>query len=76
MPDTQTPKPVDTDLLEILRCPITRSRLRQDGDHLVGEIGGLRYPVRDAIPVMLPEEAVLPQGFASLDEFKQRFGVK
>jgi uncharacterized protein YbaR (Trm112 family) len=75
MPDTKS-NTVDADLLDILRCPITRSRLRQEGDHLIGEIGGLRYPVRDAIPVMLPEEAVLPDGVGSLDEFKRRFGVK
>jgi uncharacterized protein len=29
--------------------------------------------VRDGIPVMLVEEARLPQGIASLEEFKQRF---
>jgi hypothetical protein len=29
--------------------------------------------VRDGIPVMLPEEAKLPAGVTSLDEFRQRF---
>jgi hypothetical protein len=29
--------------------------------------------VRDGIPVMLAEEATLPPGVGSLDEFKQRF---
>jgi len=64
---------IDPELLSILRCPLTRSRLRQEGDFLIGEVGGLAYPVRDGIPVMLVEEARLPQGIASLDEFKQRF---
>ena len=64
------------DILEILRCPITRSRLRQDGDWLIAEVGGLKYPVRDGIPVMLAEEATLPAGVASLDEFRQRFGAR
>lgn len=64
---------LDADLLSILRCPLTRSKLRQEGDWLIAEAGGLAYPVRDGIPVMLVEEARLPAGVASLDEFKQQF---
>jgi uncharacterized protein len=67
---------VDTDLLEILRCPVTRSRLRQEGDFLIAEVGGLAFPVREGIPVMLAEEARLPGGVATLEEFKRRFEVK
>ena len=65
---------VDADLLEILRCPVTRSRLRQDGDWLVSEAGGLSYPVREGIPVMLVEEAKLPPGVTSIEDFKRQFG--
>ena len=54
---------VDPELLEILRCPLTRSRLRSEGEFLVAEVGGLAYPVRDGIPVMLMEEARLPATF-------------
>lgn len=61
---------IDPELLEILRCPLTRSRLRPEGDFLVAEVGGLAYPVRDGIPVMLIEEAKLPPGVSSLDELK------
>lgn len=64
---------IDTDLLSILRCPLTHSRLKQEGDFLVAEIGGLRYPVRDGIPVMLVEEAKLPEEIESLDAFKQQY---
>jgi len=60
------------ELLDILVCPLTRSPLRQEGDELVAEAGGLRYPIRDGIPVMLIEEAKLPEGIASLDEFKAK----
>jgi len=63
---------VDPELLKILVCPLTRSPLREEGDELVSEIGGLRYPIRDGIPVLLIEEARLPEGVESLDEFKQR----
>ena len=67
------PHTLDPDLLEILRCPLTRSKLRQEGDSLIAENGGLRYPVRDGIPVMLIEEATLPEGVESLDAFKEKF---
>ena len=64
---------LDPDLLEILICPLTRSKLRQEGDYLVAEMGGLRYPVRDGIPVMLIEEAKLPEGVDSIEDFKAKF---
>jgi uncharacterized protein len=60
----------DPQLLEILRCPLTHSRLRLEGNSLVAEVGGLRYPIRDGIPVMLIEEAKVPAPFKSLDELK------
>jgi hypothetical protein len=73
MADSASPNSIDPELLEVLRCPVTRSRLRQEGDFLIAEVGGLGYPVRDGIPVMLAEEARLPAGVDSLDTFKQRF---
>lgn len=65
---------IDPQILNILRCPLTHSRLQQQGDFLVAEVGGLRYPVRDGIPVMLIEEAVLPPEVKSLDELRQKYG--
>ena len=73
MSETSTSNHIDPELLAILRCPLTRSKLRQEGDFLIGEVGGLAYPVRDGIPVMLVEEARLPAGVSSLDEFKKRY---
>jgi uncharacterized protein YbaR (Trm112 family) len=70
---TSSSNTIDPELLSILRCPLTRSKLRQEGDFLIAEVGNLAYPVRDGIPVMLIEEARLPAGVASLDEFKQRY---
>jgi uncharacterized protein YbaR (Trm112 family) len=67
---------VDEETLAILRCPITRSKLRLENGFLIGEVGGLRYPVRNGIPVLLAEEAKLPPGIESLDAFKQRFGTR
>ncbi len=50
---------VDPALLEILVCPVTKGPLRYDRERgeLVSEKAGLAYPIRDGIPVMLPEEA-------------------
>ncbi|HRK72351.1 MAG TPA: Trm112 family protein [Micropepsaceae bacterium] len=50
---------VDPKLLEILVCPVTRSRLRYDREkqELISDRAGLAYPVREGIPIMLPEEA-------------------
>jgi uncharacterized protein YbaR (Trm112 family) len=76
MSEAPFPNAIDADLLEILRCPVTRSRLRQEGDWLVAEIGGLSYPVRDGIPVMLAEEAKLPANVATLEDLKKQFGAK
>ena len=72
MNDQAEPK-IDADLLKILVCPLTRSPLVQEGDELVAQTGGLRYPIRDGIPVLLIDEARLPEGVASLDEFKEQY---
>ena len=50
---------VDPKLLEILVCPLTKAPLRYDRDtqELVCKQSGLAYPIRDGIPIMLPEEA-------------------
>ena len=57
------PEPaVDADLLSILRCPVTRSRLHlvldADGASWLHNESGLRYPVTDGIPVLLPDAGV------------------
>lgn len=75
MPATQN---IDPELLDILVCPLTRSKLRQEGDELVAEKpkgAGLRYPIRDGIPILLVDEAKLPAGVASLEEFKRTYAL-
>lgn len=54
-----SPSEPDPRLLEVLVCPVTRGPLRYDRDaqELVSEGARLAYPVRDGVPVMLPEEA-------------------
>ena len=64
---------IEEELLKILVCPLTRSPLEQAGDELIGAVGGLRYPIREGIPILLVDEALMPQGVANLDEFKRKF---
>jgi uncharacterized protein YbaR (Trm112 family) len=51
--------PVDPRLLEILVCPVTKGQLVYDRTRgeLVSRAAGLAYPIRDGIPIMLPDEA-------------------
>ena len=53
------PVPVDPRLLEILVCPLTREPLEYDraAGELISRKAGLAYPIRDGIPIMLPDEA-------------------
>ena len=46
-------------LLELLVCPLTRTRLRWDEEaqELVSEAAGLAFPVREGVPVLIVEEA-------------------
>jgi uncharacterized protein len=50
---------VDARILEILVCPVTRAVLTYDPvrQELVSRAARLAYPIRDGVPIMLPEEA-------------------
>ena len=54
-----TPTELDPKLLEILVCPVTKGPLVYDraAGELVSRGAGVAYPVRDGIPIMLPDEA-------------------
>ena len=58
---TQSPPPPEVDpcLLEVLVCPLTKGPLVYDraAQELISKQARLAYPVRDGVPVMLPEEA-------------------
>ncbi|MGI8697260.1 MAG: Trm112 family protein [Mycobacteriales bacterium] len=53
---------IDPTLLDILACPACRGELRADDarEQLACVDCGRRYPVRDDIPVLLVDEAILP----------------
>ena len=56
--DDQTTR-IDPRLLEILVCPVTKATLEYDAarQELISRAANLAYPIRDGIPIMLPEEA-------------------
>jgi uncharacterized protein len=60
IPPTDRPAAaVDPKLLEILVCPLTKTPLEYDAakQELISRAAKLAYPIRDGIPIMLPEEA-------------------
>jgi uncharacterized protein YbaR (Trm112 family) len=58
-PPPREPRRIDPRLLEILVCPVTRATLSYDAERqeLVSRAAKLAYPIRDGVPIMLPEEA-------------------
>ena len=50
---------MDSKLLEILVCPVTKGNLTYDRNRqeLLSQGAGLAYPIRDGIPIMLEDEA-------------------
>lgn len=50
---------IDPRLLEILVCPLTKTTLEYDADaqELISRAAKLAYPIRDGVPIMLPDEA-------------------
>jgi uncharacterized protein YbaR (Trm112 family) len=50
---------MDTKLLELLVCPVTKGPLefKRDTQELVSRSARLAYPIRDGIPVLLENEA-------------------
>jgi len=60
---------ISSELLEMLRCPLdpgtTRLDLAEDG--LVCQRCRLKFPIKEGIPCMLVEEAILPPGCAGIN---------
>lgn len=50
---------MDKQLLAMLVCPLCKGKLsyEREADELLCRYDGLAYPIRDGIPVMLPEQA-------------------
>jgi uncharacterized protein len=57
MPDSNPS--IDPKLLEFLVCPLTKTPLvyNRETAELISRQANLAYPIRDGIPIMLPDEA-------------------
>jgi len=53
---------IDKELLDILACPACKADVRREGDRIVCTRCGRRYPIRNDIPIMLIDEAEMPEG--------------
>lgn len=60
-------------LLDILVCPVTKTPLimNEAGTELISKVGGMAYPIRDGIPVLLETEARTLTTEERLDESKK-----
>jgi len=77
--DTADTPPIPAAVLATLRCPVMRCPLRQEGTWLIAEAPAeapLRYPIREGIPILLMDEAELPEGVDSLDAFKAKYAAE
>ena len=52
---------ISKELLDILACPVCKTPIRLEQERIVCTKCGRRYPIREGIPVMLVEEADLPE---------------
>jgi len=53
---------IDEELLKIMCCPACRGEVIEQEGKIVCMACGRRYPIRDGIPVMLIDEAEMPEG--------------
>jgi uncharacterized protein YbaR (Trm112 family) len=57
--DGPEPSSIDPRLLEVLVCPLSKTTLEYDRSRqeLISRAARLAYPIRDGIPIMVPDEA-------------------
>ena len=56
---------IDKELLDILACPLCKAEVNLEEDKIVCTACGRRYPIRDDIPIMLIDEAEVPESKAA-----------
>ncbi len=59
---------ISKELLAILACPLCKEEVHLEEDRIVCSACGRKYPIRDGIPVMLIDEAEVPEGAEAVDE--------
>jgi uncharacterized protein YbaR (Trm112 family) len=59
--DSAASQELDEEFLSLLACPVCKTGVRREGEQLICDTCGRRYPIRDGIPVMLVDEAETAQ---------------
>ncbi|MGH2576052.1 MAG: Trm112 family protein [Ignavibacteria bacterium] len=59
---------IDSKILEILRCPLGKSELKLENKSLICIKCGLRFLIKEGIPVLLVDEAIFPEKVMSISE--------
>jgi len=59
---------LNPELLKILCCPLGRADLKLENDFLKCMRCCLKFPIREGIPVLLIEDAILPDGIKELNQ--------
>ena len=67
-PGPETTCGIHPDLLKILVCPMAHAELKLENGQLVCSRCGPRFRIEDGIPIMLIEEAKLPEGIARIED--------
>jgi len=61
---------MDVDLIKDLVCPLGKYELLRVEDFLICQYCGVKYPIISNIPVLLIDDAILPEGINSPEELK------
>ncbi|MGA2667673.1 MAG: Trm112 family protein [Ignavibacteria bacterium] len=62
---------IDPKVLETIRCPLGKKELKaEDENTLVCTNCGMKFPIIDGVPVLLLDQAKLPEGVTSISELK------
>jgi uncharacterized protein len=61
---------INNEMLKDLVCPIGKFELILEGDYLVCSNCGAKFPIVDDIPVLILDDAILPDGITSPEELK------
>ncbi len=59
---------VPPDLLKILVCPMAHAELRLENGYLICTRCGPKFRIEDGIPIMLIDEAQLPEGVSRIED--------
>jgi len=61
---------MNSEIINDIVCPVGKKELTLEKDFLVCTYCSVKFPVKDGIPVLIIDEAILPEGIKSVNELK------